>query len=86
MYVLHASMWFPMILDAYHLTRGLRVMHPRPFLTDVSTKNPLVFCHGLMGFDTVTLGPAIAPLQVQHWRGIRDALETNGIEVRFAPS
>ncbi|EJF66902.1 alpha/beta-hydrolase [Dichomitus squalens LYAD-421 SS1] len=47
----------------------------------VSTKNPLVFCHGLLGFDTVTLGPAIAPLQVQHWRGIRDALETNGIEV-----
>ncbi|KAI0801042.1 Alpha/Beta hydrolase protein, partial [Fomes fomentarius] len=47
----------------------------------VSTKNPVVFCHGLLGFDTVTLGPAIAPLQVQHWRGIRNALEANGIEV-----
>ncbi|KAI0756781.1 Alpha/Beta hydrolase protein [Daedaleopsis nitida] len=47
----------------------------------VSPKNPLVFCHGLLGFDTVTLGPAIAPLQVQHWRGIRNALEANGIEV-----
>ncbi|RPD57047.1 alpha/beta-hydrolase [Lentinus tigrinus ALCF2SS1-6] len=44
-------------------------------------KNPIVFCHGLLGFDTVTLGPAIAPLQVQHWRGIRDALEANGIEI-----
>ncbi|KAJ8474508.1 hypothetical protein ONZ51_g7173 [Trametes cubensis] len=47
----------------------------------VATKNPLVFCHGLLGFDTVTLGPSIAPLQVTHWRGIRDALEANGAEV-----
>ncbi|KAI0639635.1 Alpha/Beta hydrolase protein [Trametes polyzona] len=47
----------------------------------VATKNPVVFCHGLLGFDTVTLGPSIAPLQVTHWRGIRDALEANGIEV-----
>ncbi|OBZ78634.1 Lipase 2 [Grifola frondosa] len=44
-------------------------------------KNPVVFCHGLLGFDTVTLGPSIAPLQVSHWRGIRDVLEANGIEV-----
>ncbi|KAM5530320.1 hypothetical protein V8D89_016021 [Ganoderma adspersum] len=47
----------------------------------VAPKNPIVFCHGLMGFDTVTFGPAIAPLQIQHWRGIRDALEMNGTEV-----
>ncbi|KAI0328176.1 alpha/beta-hydrolase [Cubamyces sp. BRFM 1775] len=47
----------------------------------VATKNPVVFCHGLLGFDTVTLGPSIAPLQVTHWRGIRDALEANGVEV-----
>ncbi|KAI0720015.1 Alpha/Beta hydrolase protein [Cerioporus squamosus] len=47
----------------------------------VGTKNPIVFCHGLLGFDTVTLGPSIVSLQVQHWRGIRDALESNGIEV-----
>ncbi|KAH9944188.1 alpha/beta-hydrolase [Epithele typhae] len=46
-----------------------------------ATKSPLVFCHGLLGFDKVTLGPSIAPFQVQHWRGIRDALESNGIEV-----
>ncbi|KAI0095101.1 Alpha/Beta hydrolase protein [Irpex rosettiformis] len=47
----------------------------------VSPKNPVVFCHGLLGFDTVTLGPSIAPLQVTHWRGIKDALEANGTEV-----
>lgn len=52
------------------------------YLSDVATKNPIVFCHGLLGFDTVTLGPSIAPLQVTHWRGIRDALEANGSEVR----
>jgi len=46
-----------------------------------SPKNPVVFCHGLLGFDTVTLGLAIAPLQVTHWRGIKDALEANGTEV-----
>lgn len=41
----------------------------------------MVFCHGLLGFDTVTLGPSIAPLQVSHWRGIKDALEDIGAEV-----
>ncbi|EGO04923.1 hypothetical protein SERLA73DRAFT_44284 [Serpula lacrymans var. lacrymans S7.3] len=44
-------------------------------------KNPVVFCHGLLGFDSVTIGPAIAPLQVAHWRGIREVLEANDIEV-----
>ncbi|CAL1695126.1 unnamed protein product [Somion occarium] len=44
-------------------------------------KNPVVFCHGLLGFDTVTVGPSIAPVQVSHWRGIKDALEANGVEV-----
>ncbi|KAF7306756.1 hypothetical protein MIND_00467300 [Mycena indigotica] len=46
-----------------------------------STKNPVVFCHGLLGFDSVSIGPAIAPVQVTHWRGIREVLEANGIEV-----
>lgn len=48
---------------------------------DRSPKNPIVFCHGLMGFDTVSIGPSIAPLQVTHWRGIKEVLEANGIEV-----
>ncbi|GHJ89783.1 hypothetical protein NliqN6_6185 [Naganishia liquefaciens] len=43
-------------------------------------KNPLVFCHGLLGFDY--LGPAsLPPLQISHWRGIREVLEANGCEV-----
>ncbi|KAL9716563.1 lipase 2 [Leucoagaricus gongylophorus] len=46
-----------------------------------STTNPVVFCHGLLGFDSVTIGPAIAPLQVTHWRGIKQALEQNGTPV-----
>lgn len=49
--------------------------------TDASPKNPVVFCHGLLGFDTVTVGPSLAPIQVSHWRGIKDALEANGVEV-----
>ncbi|KAF8632986.1 hypothetical protein AX15_001583 [Amanita polypyramis BW_CC] len=46
-----------------------------------STKNPIIFCHGLLGFDSVTIGPSIAPLQVTHWRGIKEVLEENGTEV-----
>lgn len=41
----------------------------------------MVFCHGLLGFDSVTIGPQIAPLQVAHWRGIKEVLEENGTEV-----
>ncbi|KAH7914796.1 Alpha/Beta hydrolase protein [Hygrophoropsis aurantiaca] len=44
-------------------------------------KNPIVFCHGLLGFDSVTIGPSIAPVQVTHWRGIKEVLEANGAEV-----
>ncbi|KAI6026913.1 Alpha/Beta hydrolase protein [Pisolithus microcarpus] len=42
---------------------------------------PLVFCHGLLGFDSFTVGPAIAPLQVSHWPGIKEVLQGNGCEV-----
>jgi triacylglycerol lipase len=34
-----------------------------------------------MGFDSVSIGPAIAPIQVSHWRGIKEALEQAGCEV-----
>ncbi|THH09198.1 hypothetical protein EW145_g2195 [Phellinidium pouzarii] len=44
-------------------------------------KNPIVFCHGLLGFDSVQIGPAIAPMNVSHWRGIKEVLEARGIEV-----
>ncbi|TFK36886.1 Alpha/Beta hydrolase protein [Crucibulum laeve] len=46
-----------------------------------SPKNPVVFCHGLLGFDSVSIGPSIAPLEVTHWRGIKEVLEQNGTEV-----
>ena len=50
-------------------------------LPDLSPKNPIVFCHGLLGFDSVTIGPAIAPLEVTHWRGIKEVLQSNGVDV-----
>lgn len=49
--------------------------------TDLAPKHPIVFCHGLLGFDSVTIGPSIAPLEVTHWRGIKEALEAIGAEV-----
>jgi hypothetical protein len=54
---------------------------PLTTITDRSPGNPVVFCHGLLGFDSVTIGPAIAPVQVTHWRGIKEVLEANGTEV-----
>lgn len=43
-------------------------------------KYPVVFCHGLFGFDY--LGPAgIAPLRFSYWIGIKEALEAIGVEV-----
>ncbi|KAF9076095.1 Alpha/Beta hydrolase protein [Rhodocollybia butyracea] len=46
-----------------------------------SPRDPIVFCHGLLGFDSVTIGPSIAPMQVMHWRGIKEVLEANGVEI-----
>ncbi|OCF74844.1 triacylglycerol lipase [Kwoniella mangroviensis CBS 8886] len=50
-----------------------------------SPQNPIVFCHGLLGFDY--LGKLLLhqpPLQISHWRGIREVLESNGTEVLIA--
>ncbi|KAJ3721594.1 Alpha/Beta hydrolase protein [Lentinula raphanica] len=44
-------------------------------------RNPIVFCHGLLGFDQVTIGPSIAPISFNHWRGVQEVLEANGAEV-----
>ena len=49
--------------------------------TDLAPKHPVVFCHGLLGFDMIQLGPAMAPLQISHWRGIKEVLEENDVEV-----
>lgn len=51
-----------------------------------SPKNPLVLCHGLLGFDTIRIGGIeslnIPPLAIVHyWKGIKEALEAKGIEV-----
>jgi hypothetical protein len=54
---------------------------PYSICVDLSPKYPIVFCHGLLGFDSVTIGPAIAPLEVTHWRGIKEVLQANGTEV-----
>ncbi|KAI5479772.1 hypothetical protein MNV49_002584 [Pseudohyphozyma bogoriensis] len=43
-------------------------------------QNPIVFCHGLFGFDTI--GPAaIKPLQFSYWVGVKEALDAIGAEV-----
>ncbi|KAL7008489.1 lipase 2 [Cystobasidiomycetes sp. EMM_F5] len=48
-------------------------------------KLPLVFLHGLFGFSV--LGPANVPaLQIQYWRGVREALEELGVEVLMTSS
>lgn len=50
-------------------------------IVDRSPRNPVVFCHGLLGFDSIQLGASFAPLQVSHWRGIKEVLEANGTEI-----
>ena len=43
-------------------------------------KYPIVLAHGLLGFDELRLlGPAFPG--IQYWRGIKQALQANGIEV-----
>jgi len=59
----------------------LAFFSPYVIRVDLSPKHPIVFCHGLLGFDSVTIGPAIAPLEVTHWRGIKEVLQANGTEV-----
>lgn len=49
----------------------------------LAPQHPVVFCHGLFGFDH--LGPASLPaLQISHWRGIKEVLEGNKTEVFIA--
>jgi triacylglycerol lipase len=46
-------------------------------------KHPIVLAHGLFGFDELRLLGHWFP-GVHYWRGIREALEANGIEVIIA--
>ena len=43
-------------------------------------KHPIVLAHGLLGFDELHLAGSRLP-GVHYWRGITEALSTNGIEV-----
>ncbi|KAJ5273871.1 hypothetical protein N7478_008996 [Penicillium angulare] len=43
-------------------------------------KHPVVLAHGLLGFDELRLAGPYLP-SVQYWRGIKEALATQGIEV-----
>ncbi len=43
-------------------------------------KYPIVLAHGLLGFDELRLAGKFLP-GVQYWRGIREALNANNIEV-----
>ncbi|KAI6118988.1 Alpha/Beta hydrolase protein [Pisolithus croceorrhizus] len=78
--------WFQTGWDSTSRERAGNVLDEDDSAEDI-TKNfrapkaPVVFCHGLLGFDSVTIGPAIAPLQVSHWRGIKEVLQDNGCEV-----
>lgn len=48
-----------------------------------SPKYPIVFLHGLFGFNTI--GPAsIKPLHFSYWVGVKEALEAIGVEVLIA--
>ncbi|KAG9001785.1 hypothetical protein FRB94_000634 [Tulasnella sp. JGI-2019a] len=44
-----------------------------------SSKHPVVFCHGLLGFDSISVASTFKP--VEYWRGIKEVLEANGTEV-----
>lgn len=43
-------------------------------------KHPIVLAHGLLGFDELRLAGKFLP-GVQYWRGIKEALNANNIEV-----
>jgi len=71
-------------VDLYHVMWCSREWLQEAFLPlfpfihiDLSPKHLVVFCHGLLGFDSVTIGPAIAPLEVTHWQGIKEVLQAN---------
>jgi len=43
-------------------------------------KHPIVLAHGLLGFDELHLAGRYLP-GVQYWRGVREALSAQGVEV-----
>ena len=49
-------------------------------LCEDAPKYPIVLAHGLLGFDELRLAGRFLP-GVQYWRGIKEALSAQGIEV-----
>lgn len=49
-------------------------------MVEGSPRNPIVLAHGLLGFDELRIAGGLLP-GVQYWRGIKEALLVNGIEV-----
>lgn len=43
-------------------------------------KNPIVLCHGLLGFKELRLAGQMLP-GISYWRGITEVLIANGVEV-----
>lgn len=43
-------------------------------------KNPIVLAHGLLGFDELHLAGKLFP-GLHYWRGIKEVLASNGVEV-----
>ncbi|RPB08179.1 alpha/beta-hydrolase [Morchella conica CCBAS932] len=43
-------------------------------------KNPIVLCHGLLGFNELRLAGQMLP-GIAYWRGITEVLRANGVEV-----
>ena len=60
----------PVIQDEYAV---LRTNYQKP-------RNPIVLAHGLLGFDELRLFGKLLP-GVHYWRGITEALTSNGVEV-----
>jgi hypothetical protein len=60
-------------------------IHPSKAQKEASSdKVPLVFAHGLFGFDQLALGPKSMPLIFNYWRGITEVLKERGTEVLVA--
>lgn len=46
-------------------------------------KHPVMLCHGLCGFDSIDILPAVVPA-FSYWHGIKEALTEKGVEVYTA--
>lgn len=83
-------------VSAYHASRHQRVQDPRLKEFDSSViknefavirdeyqapKYPIILAHGLLGFDELHLDPTQLLPGIAYWRGIREALAAQNVEV-----